>query len=105
VHSDYPTRETLRGRLLRDLRAIHTLLQDPRTGGQVLECYGDGYAWLRPEHHPVRIVQPVTLPHPDDDLRFDLTELGHRAVAEAALFGPWPTFAEASSTDEHWGAA
>ena len=105
MQSDYRTRETIRDRLLRDFSAIRTLLADPQYGGQVLECYGDGYAWLRPEHHPIRIVEPVTLPHPDEDTRFDLTEFGHRAVAEAALFGPWPSLAEASSTDEHWGAA
>jgi len=101
-----PNSETIRARLLRDFNAIRTLLADPQYGGQVLERLPSGeYAWLRPEHHPVRIVEPVTLPHPDDDTRYVLTDLGQRAVAEAALFGPWPTAAEASSTDEHWGAA
>ena len=49
MHPDYRTSETIHDRLLRDFSAIRTLLADPQYGGQVLECYGEGYAWLRPD--------------------------------------------------------
>lgn len=50
----------------------------------VLERLPSGeYAWLRPER---RYVLPT---------RYYLTDKGRRALAEAALFGPWPTLAEA----------
>lgn len=45
-----PGGETLRQRLERDRRAINTLLADARTDELVVECYGAGYALLRPEH-------------------------------------------------------
>ena len=49
----------------------------------VLERLPNGeYAWLRPER---RYVMPS---------RYYLTDKGRRALAEAALSGPWPTVAE-----------
>ena len=54
----------------------------------VLERLPSGeLAWLRPETHPLRVVAP--LPQPDSDARFPLTDLGRRALAAEALFGPW----------------
>ena len=59
--------------------------------------YGAGWAWLRPEPHPVRVVQEASAPLPPDD-RVALTDLGRRALAMAALFDDeWPTVAEASA--------
>ena len=48
----------------------------------VLEPLPSGeHAWLQPE---------------DDEPRYVVTDLGRRALAEAQLFGPWPTVAEAA---------
>ena len=59
--------------------------------------YGAGWAWLRPEPHPVRVVYEAGAPLPLDD-RVGLTDLGRRALAMAALFDDeWPTVAEASA--------
>jgi hypothetical protein len=61
----------------------------------VLEQLPSGeYAWLR----PVRVVDAIALPHVDPDAPSGyLTDLGQRALALGALFGPWPTVAEASA--------
>jgi hypothetical protein len=74
------------------------------TAGQVagpsteleLVNYGAGWAWLRPEPHPVRVVQDASAPLSPDD-RVSLTDRGRRALAMAALFGEWPTVAGASA--------
>ena len=50
--------------------------------------YGAGYAWLRPEPHPVRVVQYASAPLSPDD-RVALTDLGRRALAVEACFGAW----------------
>jgi len=50
--------------------------------------YGAGWAWLRPEPHPVRVVQEAAAPLSPDD-RVALTDLGRRASAVEALLGPW----------------
>jgi hypothetical protein len=58
--------------------------------------YGAGWAWLRPEPHPVRVVHEAgVLLSPDD--RVALTDLGRRDLALAALFDEWPTVAEVSA--------
>jgi len=44
--------------------------------------YGEGYAWLKPE------------PRQSSSTRYVLTDLGRRALAMEALFGPWPTVTE-----------
>jgi len=73
------------------------------TAGQVagpsteleLVNYGAGWAWLRPEPRPVRIVHDAGVPLSPDDC-VALTDLGHRALAMAALFDDdWPTVAQA----------
>jgi hypothetical protein len=55
-------------------------------------------AWLRPEHRSVRIVDEIGGYWPAD-ARPGITELGRdylaRKRAFEALFGPWPTVAEA----------
>ena len=57
--------------------------------------YGAGWAWLRPEPHPVRVVQDAGAALSPDD-RVALTDLGRRALAMAALFDDeWPTVVEA----------
>jgi len=59
--------------------------------------YGAGWAWLRPESHPVRVVQDAGAPLSPDD-RVALTDLGRRALAMAALFDDeWPTVAEVAA--------
>jgi hypothetical protein len=59
----------------------------------VLERLPSGeYAWLRPAR--VVDVAHVALPQ---DARFDLTDAGRRALATEALFGSWPSVAEASA--------
>ena len=59
--------------------------------------YGAGWAWLRPEPHPVRVVHEAGAPLSPDD-RVALTDLGRRALAMAALFDDeWPTVAEAAA--------
>jgi len=61
----------------------------------VLTNYGAGWAWLRPEPHPVRVVHDLGAPLSPDD-RVALTDLGRRALAMAALFDDeWPTVVEA----------
>ena len=51
------------------------------TAELVLERLPNGeHALLRPE---------------PEDVRYTITDLGRRALAENALFGPWPTVAEA----------
>jgi hypothetical protein len=94
----YPTQETLREHLERDLRAIHTLLADAQTGGQVLERLPNGeLAWLRLNPRTVRIVEDQYAPLPDDT-RYWITDPGRRALRELDLLGqPWPTVAEASA--------
>jgi hypothetical protein len=84
MHPDYGPRETLRERLVRDLRAINTLLDNPHDDDLVLERLPNGsHAWMRPEERRYTITQRGR-----DDL--------HRAEAEQALFGrPWTTVAEA----------
>jgi len=54
----------------------------------VLTNYGAGWAWLRPEPHPVRVVQDAGTPLSPDD-RVALTDLGRRALAVEACFGSW----------------
>jgi len=44
--------------------------------------YGEGFAWLNPESPQA------------SSTRYVLTDLGRRALAMEALFGPWPTVAE-----------
>jgi hypothetical protein len=55
-------------------------------------------AWLRPEHRSVRVVDESGA-HWSPDERAGITELGRdylaRELAFEALFGPWPTVAEA----------
>jgi hypothetical protein len=44
------------------------------------------------------VVDAIALPHVDPDAPSGyLTDLGQRALALGALFGPWPTVAEASA--------
>lgn len=59
----------------------------------VLERYGLGYAWVRPQtHHP----EPRCYVMPS---RYRLTDAGRRALAEEQLFGhPWPTVAEVAAS-------
>jgi hypothetical protein len=53
-------------------------------------------AWLRPEHHSIRVVDDT---HWSSDERAGITDLGRDYLARdrafEALFGPWPTVAEA----------
>ena len=58
----------------------------PESGTEVGFTPGE-LAWLRPSSDAGE---------PDDAL-YVLTDRGRRALAEAALFGPWPTVAEASA--------
>jgi hypothetical protein len=55
-------------------------------------------AWLRPEQHAVRVVDKIGA-HWSPAERASITELGRdylaRQRAFEALFGPWPTVAEA----------
>jgi hypothetical protein len=55
-------------------------------------------AWLRPEQHAVRVVDKIGA-HWSPAERAGITELGRgylaRQRAFEALFGPWPTVAEA----------
>jgi hypothetical protein len=96
MHSDYPPRETVRERFLPGAPGIASLLADPQYGGQVLARLPNGeYAWLRLQHHSVRIVETVTFPRHEDDA---LTELARRGIAHDCLSGPWPTVAEAEAS-------
>jgi hypothetical protein len=52
-----------------------------------LECYGAGYALLRPEPEP-------------EDVRYVLTDQGRRALAMARAFDKGPTVAEAEKGGE-----
>lgn len=77
MHPQYQPRETLRERLVRDLRAMNTLLDDPRVGGQVLERLPSGeYAWLRPATQPT-----------NDEPRYVLTDQGRRDLRIAEALG------------------
>jgi len=63
--------------------------------------YGAGWAWLRPEPHPVRIVHEAGAALSPDD-RVALTDLGRRALAVEACFGPWVNAAGRRTwTDPH----
>jgi hypothetical protein len=63
------------------------------TDNFVLEQLPSGeYASLRPAR--VIDVAHVALPQ---DARFDITDAGRRALATEALFGSWPSVAEASA--------
>ena len=86
MQPNHTLQPAVRERLLRDLSAMVDILNaQPANGGQVLERLPDGsYAWLRPE--PRNYVIPS---------RPVLTDLGRRALAMDACFGPWPTVAEA----------
>jgi len=72
-------------------------LTDLRAGCLVLDRLPSGeLAWLRPDPEP-RQSQPRrshVLPS-----RYWLTDHGRRAMALEALFGPWPTVAEACRLD------
>ena len=56
----------------------------------VLESYGAGSAWLRPD--------TVRDPEPDDAL-WTITDRGRRALRELDLFGPWPTVSAVLAED------
>jgi hypothetical protein len=59
---------------------------------QVLERLPSGeHAWLRPEVDQVEDSNPAE----SDDALYIVTDLGRRALAQYALFGPCPTVAEA----------
>jgi hypothetical protein len=60
----------------------------PTTNLQLERLANDELAWLRPAANPAPRV--YVLPS-----RPVLTDLGRRAIATAALLGPWPTVAEA----------
>jgi len=63
--------------------------------------YGGGWAWLRAEHADldaaIRAADQLdrAASHLLGDERVALTDLGRRALATDALFGPWPSVAEA----------
>jgi hypothetical protein len=54
-------------------------------------------AWLRPDTaSPVDRyqVKPNVTDAEDDEALYVVTDAGRRAIAAAALFGPWPTVAQ-----------
>ena len=78
----------------------------PTPSGLVLERLPNGeLAWLRPElDAAIRDADQLDQdlirllgwpkPQPKPESRYWLTDLGRRALAMEALFGPWPTCAE-----------
>jgi hypothetical protein len=104
MHSDYPPCETIRQRLERDLRAITELLRPGvilSNDNLVLEDYGAGHAWLRPEPPDGGPIDA------DTPIPYVLTDRGRRVIGRPRVSTCFacgrPQSSPSCATREHWG--